>query len=138
MTLAGADRSGGFNFAIYGVANKQLSATVRAPTAVNVASDANFVVFTENVWHHTALVYNEPSNRMALYIDGVVVGEIGGVSGTIGWFGGTTPRFFLAYSSNNTSGFYRGFISRVRISDIARDEAYIREVYRKAMLYRAA
>lgn len=134
--LAGVESNGGETFCLNGnsAAAGQIGATVRADAFKNSATIAALLVSSGFVWHHLMLVYDSGGGNDFVYLDGEIVLKQTGQSGPVLWTNGVNPAFSIALGLNS-SGQFRGQMSRVRLSDIARSQAYARAVYKKGMLY---
>lgn len=135
--LAAVDRAGTGTFTIDSPGANRLEIITQGVAFLASSTPALIPVVSPPLWHHVALVYDQSSGITFLYWDGEMILRQSGQSGSIDWFGGVTPRFSIAHSPNNGTPQFRGQLSRVRISDIARSQAYLREVYRKGMGYPA-
>jgi concanavalin A-like lectin/glucanase superfamily protein len=133
--LAASDRAGAWNFALFSAATNTIYGTARLDSFLNMATNQNYEHVVQKLWHHVAFVYDAASGFVLIYVDGEIGARVGGQSGAVDWFGGDTPRFSIGYAPNNSTNRFQGQMSRVRISDIARSQAYCREVYRKGMGY---
>jgi len=89
-----------------------------------------------NEWIHTAIVFS--GTQYKLYINGIITETYAGGPWTApAWTtaGSGTRKFGIFGSANSPSQTFIGQISRVRMSNIARSQAYCLSVYKKAFLY---
>jgi hypothetical protein len=82
-------------------------------------------------WHYIVATYD--GSNVYLYVNGDVVATHTN-TGSITWTTGTTPKFWVA-GTQNSAGQFIGHVSRVRMSNIARSQSYIKSVVRKAMVW---
>lgn len=136
--IAGVDVVGAGRFVIDGnaAAAGQLAGTVQATGFKYFASPTLRIVSQGYAWHHVGLVYDQGSGLCSIYLDGEVAARATGQTGSVSWSTGTTPTFGIA-TGQNAAGSYRGQISRVRLSNIARPQSYFRAVYAKGMGFAA-
>lgn len=133
-SLAGVwDTANNANFTIDAGSATSIEQIVRATSFKSGSSGALFSVFTPCVWHHVALTYDVATGFCLLYIDGEIVQKQTGQTGSVDWSNGTTPSFRVGVRGTATNPWI-GRISRVRLSDIARSQAYCRAVYAKGMV----
>lgn len=82
-------------------------------------------------WVYMAVTYDGTAFRQ--YINGDLLKKES-ATGAIQWsYGSPAPTFYLGCQTANY--FFTGRMSRVRMSNIARSETYIKDVYKKAILY---
>ncbi len=87
-------------------------------------------------WQHIALTDNGAA--MELYVNGELVFQDLTAAGGIAFNNGANPRIRVGALGAAGSDEWVGQLSRFRISNIVRSQAYFREVYRKGMLQNAA
>lgn len=99
-------------------------------------TDVNVLASQPGVWRHLAVTYVLSTGTVLLYINGEVFYRNATHSGAFQWGSGTTPSVELFKSANNPAiNQFHGQMSRFRISNIARSQAYLRAVFKKAMLF---
>lgn len=86
---------------------------------------------TPNVWSYAAVVYDTTGSKLILYINGEVVGQVT-YSTAITWAVDGTSKMWIAGSAANPG--VTGQCAKFRISNIVRSQAYLRAVYKKAIL----
>jgi len=133
--LIGADSAGASgNLVISGNTN-QIGADHRTSLPATLANFTSVLV-SAPMWNHIAYVYNPGATGFDILWNGEHV-RVDPLTGNTLWANGTTPRFSIASSPNSAGQQLVGQLSRVRLSNIARSQAYLREVYRKGMGYPA-
>lgn len=132
--LAGVDVVGSNRFMLDGNASStgQIGASVNANSFKTATTPATRLLSYGYTWHHAGLVYDQTSGLVQIFVDGEVMGRATGQAGPVTWSTGTTPTFGLA-TGQNAAGSFRGQLSRVRLSNIARPQSYFRAVYAKGM-----
>lgn len=138
--LFSCDFTAGANvqFSINGSTSATLAAVLRATAFVTPTSTAQlfFSPSIVNAWNYYAMTYDGAS--LLLYVNGELIRNQA-VAGNTQWTNttGTPPQLTIANQLNGGAPF-SGRMSRVRMSNIARTQAYLRSVYQKGMLYAAA
>lgn len=100
----------------------------------NVTSDAtSFNPNVLSVWHHHMLTYD--GAHAISYLDGVLVKSTA-TAGAMQWTHttGTAPSLILGAQGTTATVPFYGYLSRFRISNIVRTQAYAWGVYSKALL----
>ena len=122
--------------AINGSTSATMALTARTTTFLNGSGNANLfnTIGAVGSWHFYALVYDGAA--LLAYVDGELVGRVAGGSTATQWTSGVNPRFVIANQLSATAPMY-GRLSRVRLSNIARSQAYLRSVYQTAQLLAA-
>lgn len=133
--LMGCDSAGGQNFAVTGNSTtNSLGAVVRATTfRGSVTIMTGLQAPNLGLWHHVALVYDTTNSLINLYFDGACIHQVS-ETGNLQWSNGTTPTISIGKDQNSAGQFY-GQLSRFRISNIARSQAYCAAVYKAGMMY---
>ncbi len=131
--IMGADCVGADNIFVSRGASEGLGASVRATAFTNITSTTGGAYVNPGVWHHHALVYDTANSLMILYLDGHVIAR-SSQTGNAQWTNGTTPKMWIA-GTQNSAGQFLGQLARFRISNIARSQSYLQDVYKRAMLY---
>jgi hypothetical protein len=129
--LAGVDQNGAEIFDVNGnaAAAGQLAMTTRANLFQNTATPTLLRVESSYQWRHFCLAYDGVNANG--YLDGELVLTHAN-SGAVLWANGVTPTLSIALGQN-AAGQFIGQLSRVRLSNIARSQAYCRAVYKAAM-----
>jgi hypothetical protein len=127
----GGDHVGSYNYSVdnNGSSTGQLAMSVNAFSFKNQATITAFSG-AYGPWRHIALVYD--GSNQYLYVDGEVVAKTTNTT-SVQWSNGTTPRFCIARSQNGGPGQFIGKLCRVRLSNIARSQSYLRTVYATGM-----
>lgn len=107
--------------------------TLRTANNFNNISGSNVAIY-RNTWHHTAVTYDGATAK--LYLDGEVVNQQA-MTGLVLWANGVTPKLCVGRDVPGGSGVspFIGQLSRTRLSNIARSQAYLRGVFQKGALY---
>lgn len=127
-TVMGHTRSGASNLAVGISSTGALTASYRATGFTSLTMKSNFALST-GVWHHLALTSDGTTANM--YANGELVGT-GSGAGSFD-MGGTTPKTVLLGDPNNSNQVFNGRVCRFRVSNIARSQTYLRNVYAKAI-----
>lgn len=119
-----------------GASTNTIAGILRVNSFINFSSAANLFTTLSNVnnWSYHAMVY--APGEVLLFANGELIGRNATPVGNTQWANGTNPRVIIANQLNGGAPFY-GRMTRVRMSNIARPQSYLREVYRKGMLYAA-
>ncbi len=132
--LFGVDNVGSTIFCLNGnSAANSIGSTVRATTFRTQTILSQFFVPWLGAWNHVALVYDTTNSLTLIYVNGEIISTAAD-TGNVLWANGTTPTFAIA-RDQNASGQFNGKFSRIRLSNIARSQAYMRAVYKKGMLW---
>lgn len=109
-------------------------ATVWTAGGANGQSDPNALSAASlyGAWQYLALTDNGLVIR--LYVNGELVFEDTSATGGIAYNNGANPRIRVGALGVASSDEWVGQLSRYRISNIIRSQAYLRNVYQKAML----
>jgi hypothetical protein len=133
--VAGSDQVGSGMFQITGGGAVNQLAYV-CYTSVDFVADTTLTSIiqpsTTFAWQYLALVYG--GGAVKLYVNGEVAFTHSAISGNVLWTNGTTPSFGIG-AGQNSAGQFHGLMSKVRLSNIARAQSYLRAVYKKAMIY---
>jgi hypothetical protein len=132
--LFGVDQNGSANFTMDGGGSNRIEYVVRTGASFVAASSNATIQVIPFGWFHAANVYNSVTNKVLAYINGVQVAT-GNANGNIDWSSGVTPRMNIASSPQNAAGQFMGQISRCRLSNVARSQAYLQAVYKQGMAY---
>ncbi len=131
--LFGVDNAGSANFSVSTATASLLARTVQTTQFTSGGSTAGNLIVQPHVWQHVALVYDTAGGTVYLYVAGEVVLRATSITGNVQWSLGTTPTFQVGLGQNS-AGQFRGQVSRLRLSNIARSQAYLRAVYKAGML----
>ena len=127
-TLFGHTRSGGANATVSLSSAGVLGGSVRVGSFVTLTAVTN-VTMTTGVWNHVALTADNTTAR--IYLNGEIAAS-GAATGSLD-MGGTTPKTVFFGDPNNSNQTFNGCGARFRVSDIARSQSYLRDVYAKAI-----
>lgn len=110
----------------------ELFFTLRTANNFNNISGSNVAIY-RNTWHHAALTYDGAAAK--LFLDGEVVNQQA-MTGLVLWSNGVTPKLSIGRDVPAGSGVspFIGQISRLRLSNVARSQAYLRGVFQQGML----
>lgn len=127
-TVMGHTRSGASNLAVGISSAGAVTASYRATGFTSLTMKSNFALST-GVWHHLALTSDGTTANM--YANGELIGT-GSGAGSFD-MGGTTPKTVLLGDPNNSNQVFNGRVCRFRVSNIARSQTYLRNVYAAAI-----
>ncbi|MEJ7812898.1 MAG: LamG-like jellyroll fold domain-containing protein [Gemmatimonadaceae bacterium] len=109
-----------------------LAGTVYANVFHNMVISAVILPVAKYTWQHAAIVRNHVTGEDFIYLNGEILAKTVGQVGALQW--NATPATQRIQIANGSAGSFRGQMSRVRISNVARSQAYLRGVYSRAVL----
>lgn len=130
--IMGADFSGQRTFQVWdngGLGQIALSVNSGGAALVSLTS---IECMTPGTWRHFAAVFDTTGSKLIMYLDGEVVSQAT-YNTPVTWFIDGSSKMWVAGSAANPG--FSGSMSRMRLSNIARSQAYCQAVYKLGMGY---
>lgn len=119
-------------FAVWRTAGNVMAAAVGSGAATRTATGTTTIEV--NRWYHVALVWNDTTNTISLYLDGVLEAQTAGGAFTVGGYSGDFAVLGVNDLSGNT-GYWIGRVAGVAVLDTTLTAAQIRAISQRGGLW---